>query len=176
MALAPGNNSIPDYVRCGSALYYITWPRLIFFVAAILIGTFIVVETSEHLPTESDTITLGGEQAAAADARPPIWRAHPAPRKVTKVRSTKPGVMAPFCKAAGSLVYLGSWHMAHLGGPDYPAAEDDAKYCDWLEHAAAEFPFRCGGQVNAAAGVTRGLLPSPPCAAVVWLAYLYLCS
>jgi hypothetical protein len=38
----------PDHIRCGGALYYLTWPRMISVTALILIAIFIVTAATEY--------------------------------------------------------------------------------------------------------------------------------
>ena len=46
--------SIPDYVRCGSMPYYVTWTRLVMVCLAVLLGVVALSEVQEHLPVECE--------------------------------------------------------------------------------------------------------------------------
>jgi hypothetical protein len=52
---------VPDYIRCGARLAYVTWPRLVSVCLAALLVVVGLSELQEHLPVESDM---------ASDARP----------------------------------------------------------------------------------------------------------
>lgn len=52
---------VPDYIRCGARLAYVTWPRLVSVCLAALLVVVGLSELQEHLPVESDL---------ASDARP----------------------------------------------------------------------------------------------------------
>lgn len=61
---------IPDYVRCGPAIYYVTWLRLVTVCLAVLLVVVGLSEIQEHLPVESDLasdkVSYSADAAAAS--------------------------------------------------------------------------------------------------------------
>ena len=55
---------IPDYIRCGSALYYVTWPRLVTACVAALLLAVGFSELQEHIPVESELSSDRGAYGA----------------------------------------------------------------------------------------------------------------
>lgn len=138
--------SIPDYVRCGAGLYYVTWPRLLALIGLAYLAVLIAVETAEHLPTESDLVAaadaqapLGGRAARRAVARKVSGGG--ATRGAKSVRAAKPAVMRAFCAPHSSLNFLGAWQLAALGAPGWPTEEDEAALCDWAPRSKTEMSY-----------------------------------
>jgi len=144
---------IPDYVRCGSALYYLTWPRLVTVCLGALLLTVGLSELQEHMPVESE-LSSDRVSYGAGGGAPPRYDGGGIRGLLGKAASrlggkggggkggggrVKPSVMPAGCKTKhGSLYFLEKWKLAHLseGSRDYPLT--DAGRPDGRGEAATE--------------------------------------
>ena len=133
---------IPDYIRCGSALYYVTWPRLVTVCVAALLLAVGFSELQEHMPVESE---LSSDRASygAGGGAPPRYDGGGIRGLLGKAASRlvkgggggggkggaaadRPPVMPSWCKNKhGSLYFLEKWKLAFLseGSKDYPLTD-----------------------------------------------------
>lgn len=149
----------PDYVRCGSSVYIVTWPRLIVWSLLISSGALMLSAYDEFVWSNDDIVpaqivTRGGHTSdpddmslsASAAASKPL---NAAP-KLKKTRNT--GLMHSWCTARSSTYYLSKWKLASLGATSgstgassadgWPSESQDQQYCDWLEATSTEVKFR----------------------------------
>lgn len=134
-----GQPVIPDYVRFGSQLYYVTWPRLVIICVSALLLIMGVSELQEHLPVESDLAADkagvlgsgdpprysgdgGGIRGLLGKAASRLTAGHGAGKSGKAGKAAKPGapaalpsVMPSWCASKGSLYYLDKWKLAYIG-------------------------------------------------------------
>lgn len=154
--------SIPDHLRVGAELYYLTWPRVVTVCVGALLAVMLLTSAPEYLADDPMDDFEAYRQLAAAQAgsntvdlaRLPHEKFE-AVSKIRKARRTRgkrkaasggagagDGVVPAFCEAKRSRGATATWHRAVLGSGEYPAYSDEADYCSWKPETATAVPFK----------------------------------
>lgn len=145
---------LPDHLRCGSRLYYVTWPRLLICSVMALAVTLLW----SALLTLFPAVTAGGLEPASAfggplssgisaadrvavPRAPSRQTAGGAPRAAARP-ATSPAPVSSFCEARPGGRVARKWQLATLGSSGLPPASEAAKHCDWQEHTSAQVAWR----------------------------------
>lgn len=131
---------IPDNLRCGSTLYYLTWARVTVFSFALMFFVAVVSTVASLLP-HAPIVGVASSEPSFLDNNAPI-----ASRSARSTASTKKPVGAPvsFCSARSSSPdgHLTNWRMVALGSsPHYPVGESGRR-CEWKDKTDTQVPFK----------------------------------
>jgi FkbM family methyltransferase len=145
-SLPGGGPAQPDYVRCGSTVHFLTWPRLLAWCVGLTLAV-VGLTSYQDLPLSSSSSRGGTLDLPASLLRDPSSSLSASPpdaaRRASLKRTLKPGeVMRGFCASRASTYYLSKWRLAFLGGDGLPSDGEAADHCDWLAATTTQVPFK----------------------------------
>ena len=126
---------VPDYIRVGTSIWYVTWPRLLLATTLLFGVVLLSSEVALLWPTPAEGEISWGVSAPSPPPGGFFSSLRKGPSRGANgggLRKSPPAVMAPFCKSAAKSMYFlpDRWQLAVAGAHGLPLDVDTG--CDWL--------------------------------------------
>jgi hypothetical protein len=166
--MSSSSPSIPDHIRCGGSIYYVTWPGLIICVLFVMISSIALSEAQDLIveqfslapssPTTKSNSAVALQEVVSLDDRKKESSSS-LKSSVNNPKQLRYGIIKRFCEHFRDNERTShSYQLRYLGYPEqvdrsnplpstlaedvYPLFSQEKEYCTWLSNTTTLVSFK----------------------------------